>query len=273
MATRVVVAHPGQLRLIFRAKQKNDRVDAHKLAVLLYLDQVPPVHVPSAEVRGWRGLIEHRRRLVDRRTKAKNGLRATLRTAGVEPHRRGHWLWTQAGLSWLARVELPSLCEGIRRDALLDELAHFQQQIGRVTGELNRIAVRHPGVMLLQTIPGVGPRTAEAILAYINDPGRFRRMRTIGSYFGLVPCQDQSAARNRLGHITKNGPATARKLIIEAAWQSIRRSEQARTYFQRLLRGDPRRRKIAIVAVAHKLLRMMLAMLRSGETCRWARAA
>ena len=93
LATRVVVAHPGQLRLIFRSKTKNDRVDARKLATLLFLDQVPPVYVPSVDVRGWRGLIEHRRRLVERRTKAKNGLRAALRSAGIEPPKRGVWRW------------------------------------------------------------------------------------------------------------------------------------------------------------------------------------
>src|SRR5438552_17434234 len=66
-ADRVSVAHPGQLRLIFRAKKKNDRVDCTKLAKLLYLDEVPQVHVPDLDVRAWRGLINYRRRLVGRR--------------------------------------------------------------------------------------------------------------------------------------------------------------------------------------------------------------
>src|SRR5687767_15307156 len=67
MAHSVAVAHPGQLRLIFKSKNKHDRVDAARVAKLLYLDAVPQVHVPAAEVRAWRGLIEYRRRLVDRR--------------------------------------------------------------------------------------------------------------------------------------------------------------------------------------------------------------
>ena len=62
VADRVVVAHPGHLRLIFRSKQKNDRADAEKLAKLLFLDEVPPVYVPSCDVRSWRQLIEYRRR-------------------------------------------------------------------------------------------------------------------------------------------------------------------------------------------------------------------
>ena len=62
--SQVIVAHPGQLRLIFRSKKKNDRVDAKKLATLLFLDQVPQVHVPSVDVRSWRSTIEFRHRLV-----------------------------------------------------------------------------------------------------------------------------------------------------------------------------------------------------------------
>ena len=72
VAARVVVAHPGQLRLIFRSKQKNDRADAEKLAKLLFLDEVPAVYVPSREVRAWRQLVEYRRRLVAKRTRTKN---------------------------------------------------------------------------------------------------------------------------------------------------------------------------------------------------------
>ena len=83
IARRVQVAHPGHLRLIFRSKRKSDRVDAEKLAKLLYLDEVPPVYVPSVDVRGWRRLIEHRHGLVGDRTRLKNKIRALLRTHAI----------------------------------------------------------------------------------------------------------------------------------------------------------------------------------------------
>ena len=89
-----------------------------------------------------------------------------------------------------------------------------------------------------------------------------------GSYFGLVSCQDQSAGKNRLGHITRQGPATVRKLLTEASWQGIRRSPRIRAYFERIRPGSPERKKIALVATAHHLLRVMLAMLRTGEVWR-----
>ena len=113
VAARVVVAHPGHLRLIFRSKRKNDRVDAEKLAKLLWFDEVPTVHVPNEQVRAWRQLIEYRNALVAKRTRAKNSCRSLLRSVGVRaPARRS--LWTQAGQAWLAEVALPNMLYGLR---------------------------------------------------------------------------------------------------------------------------------------------------------------
>lgn len=90
----------------------------------------------------------------------------------------------------------------------------------------------------------------------------------MGAYFGLVPCQDASADVNRLGHITRQGPATVRKLLVEAAWQGIRHSATLRGYYLRIGQNKPTRRRIALVATAHHLLRVMHAMLKSGEVWR-----
>jgi transposase len=265
MAQNVVVAHPGQLRLIFRSKRKSDRVDAEKLAKLLYLDEVPTVYVPSVEVRGWRALIEHRQKLLAERVRAKNGLRALLRTHGVQSPQG---LWTKKGLRWIRAQEWPTRMDQLQRDLFLERLESLGEMIGRVEKILEEIADRQPGVRLLMDIPGVGIRTAEAVMAYVDDPHRFGKIKSVGSYFGLVPCQDQSAERNRLGHITRQGPATVRKLLTEATWQGIRRSPKIRAYFERVRQGNPERQRIALVATAHHLLRVMLAMLRTGELWR-----
>ena len=134
---------------------------------------------------------------------------------------------------------------------------------------MNAIAEGHAGVYLVRTIPGVGPRTAEAVVAYIDRANRFARNKQVGSYFGLVPSQDQTGNQNRLGHITREGPATVRKLLTEAAWQGIRRSSHIRASFERVQNGDEQRKKIALVATAHYLVRVMHSMLGSGETWRF----
>ena len=272
VARHVLVAHPGHLRLIFRAKKKNDRVDARKLAKLAFLDEVPHIHVPSIEVRSWRQFIEFRGRTVSKRTAVKNSLRTLLRSYGIDAPVR-HKLWCKAGLAWLATLTLPTEDALLQRDLLLEELNRLNEQIKRVEKRLADIAKEHPGVQLLQTIPGVGVRTAEAVVAYIDQPDRFQRSKFVGSYFGLVPCQDQSAGTNRLGHITRQGPATVRKLLVEAAWQGVRRSPRVKARFEQIKRNDPQRRKIALIATAHWLVKVMHSMLCTGEDWRELEAA
>jgi len=265
MTRRVVVAHPGQLRLIFRSKRKNDRADAEKLAKLLYLDVVPPIHVPSSDVRSWRRLIGHRQKLIGERARVKNSIRAMLRSQGVSAPRG---LWSRRGEAWLQAAELSTELDAVQRDVLLERLRAMTTMIDRVEQILNRVGRRHPGVELLKTIPGVGNRTAEAVVAWVDDPRRFHRVCRIGSYFGMVPSQDASGSVNRLGHITREGPSAVRGLLAEAAWQAIRRSERVRSFYERVRRGDGERRKIALVATAHYLLRVMLTMLQTGEVWR-----
>jgi transposase len=219
-------------------------------------------------------MIEHRQKIMQKRVATKNQLKGLLRGQALRPPaelklKGTKGLWTKKGLAWLAKAEFPTTFDGVRRDMLLEELAEDQTRLKRVEAELEKVADANPAVTLLRTIPGVGIRTAEAVAAYVDDPSRFAKLKSIGAYFGLVPCQDSSADKNRLGHITREGPATVRKLIVEAAWQSTRRCDEARAFFERLMGGDPGRRKIALVATAHWLLRVMLAMLRSGEACRF----
>ena len=265
LARRVVVAHPGHLRLIFRSKRKNDRVDAEKLAKLLFLDEVPPVHVPNQAVRSWRRMIRHRESLVRERVRVKNSIRALLKSQGLQAPKG---LWSKQGMSWLETVELATELDAIQRDVLVERVRSLTTMTLRVDTALDRMAARHPGVQLLKTIPGVGSRTAEAVVAWIDDPGRFSRIRSVGRYFGLVPKQDASASVNRLGHITREGPGTIRWLLTEAAWQAIRRSRRVRDFYERVRRGDPERTKIALVATAHYLLRVMVSMLQTGEVWR-----
>jgi transposase len=266
-AGSVQVAHPGELHTIFRSKKKHDRIDAAKIAKILYLDLVPRVHVPRTDIRQWRALIEFRRRLLGRRAALKVQLRALCRGLGLVDLPPGKKLFTHQGLAQLQALALPEV-SALQRDLLLEQLASLQDQQQRVEQELARIAQQHPQMQLLMSIPGVGLRTAEAYLAYVDDVRRFRKVSQVGAYFGMVPCEDSSADTRRLGHITKDGPATVRWLICEAAWQGVRRSPTIRAYHARIMKQDPDRRKIALVATGHYLLRVMAAMLRSGELWR-----
>jgi len=265
---RIVMAHPGHVRLIFRSKQKNDRMDAKKLAKLLYLDEVPAAYIPSVENRHWRELIEFRQALVSRVVRCKNTLRALLRRGGVAAPREFS-LWTIRGLAWLESLDLDEASD-FQRIIQVDELKMQMRHLSIITGKLDEMGKRNPGVSLLRTIPGIGPRIAEAVVAYVADPHRFGKTNSIGAYFGLIPSQNASAGKNRLGHITKQGPAAVRKLLCEGAWQVIRRCPDMSHKFEKVCHGRKDRRKIALVATARHLSCVMVSMLKSGEVYRGA---
>jgi transposase len=261
LAAHVAVAHPGKLRLIYRSKQKNDRVDAQKLAKLLLLDMVPPVHVPHIDIRAWRSLIVLRQRVLAQVVRCKNQIRGVLRENDIAGAK---WLWSKKQLTWLESLELHPVAK-LRLELAVEEFKALKMKIKRLEGELQKYADRHPGVKLLMTIPGVGIRTAETFVAWVDDITRFRNNRQIGSYFGLVPCQDASADRNRLGHITKDGPPVMRKLICEATWTTIKKDETFKVFFDQVMGGKPERKKISLVATMHRMIKVMSAMLRSGQ--------
>jgi len=265
LAQQVKVAHAGGLTWIYRSKRKHDRIDARKLAKLLFLDEVPSVHVPPKEVRLWRQAVEFRQKVLRSRVAAKNQARALLRERGVESPRN---LFSGKGLAWLKDLKLEDLGDALRRDLIVEQIEESDEKIKRVVKHLDSLSNNHAGVALLRTIPGIGPRTAEALAAYVDDAKRFSNLRNVGAYFGLVPCQDSSADKNRLGHITRDGPPTMRKLLCEAAWTAVRESPTVRAYYERVMRQDPDRKKIAIVATAHYLVRVAVSMLKTGECWR-----
>lgn len=260
VASRVVAAHPGKLKY---SKRKNDRADAEMLAELLLVNRLPAVHVPSAAVRAWRETITFRGKLVQKRTRAKNEMRALLRTIGARvPSRPG--LWTQAGMTWLKGFEFTQPMHALQRDLLVEEIEMLNRQIELTEKKLDQFGRECPEVAQLRSVPGVGLRTSEAMVAFVDDPHRFGRAKSVGSYFGLVPSQDQSGSKNRLGRITKDGSAVVRQLLTEAAWQGIRHSPTIRAFYVRVMRNDPGRKRIALTATAHYLARVMWSMLRNG---------
>lgn len=266
VARRVVMAHPAGLALIWKSKRKNDRVDAHKLAKLLYLDELPRAHVPSAAVRQWRRLIELRRSLVRRRAALKNQVHALLRTSGIAAAAPMS-LFSHKGTIWLLQQPLDE-ASSLERAVLIEQMNGVHQQLKTVDKALAQLSRQDPRVTLLMTIPGVGRRTAETFVAYVDRIDRFGRSGQVGAYFGLVPCEDSSAGKERLGHITKQGPPAMRQLLVEAAWMSIRTSPTLRRRFEQMCHDDADRRKIAIVALARHLSQVMGAMLRDNRPWR-----
>jgi transposase len=134
-----------------------------------------------------------------------------------------------------------------------------------VTKKLDAIGKNDPRVIRIQTIPGVGPRTAEIIVACIDDPHRFKNGRQVSAYFGLVPRKFQSGEMDRNGRITKRGNPLARAILTECAWASLRYNSWAKAIFERISGKQKTRRKKAAIALARKIAVIAWAMLRDGK--------
>jgi transposase len=134
-----------------------------------------------------------------------------------------------------------------------------------VDDQLEKVAKQDEQVQLLQTIPGVGRRTAEVIVAALDNPHRFQNARQVSAYAGLVPDQRQSGQTNRLGRITCRGSRILRSAFVEVAWVMLRYNPWAESVYQRICGGQKTRKKIAIIAVARKLLVRCWAMLRHKQ--------
>lgn len=268
-ADTITVANPSKMTWIYRTSKKNDRIDARKMAVLLSIGEVPAVYMPSKEVRQWRETILHRKKIVCKIVQVKNRIRGTLKSQGYsKPADKGGW-WKKSNLLWMRNICQQSIgvCDlwYMHICNLLDEFELLESQLKRVTLYLDGYLAKNAGGNLLMTIPGVGPRTAEAILAYTDDMHRFGNYKQYCSYFGLTPKLDESGLCRRLGHISKRGPSVVRWVICESSWVAVRKSEGLKAFYERVKCGQDGRKKIAIVAVARKLLSIMRAMLLTGE--------
>jgi len=228
-------------------KQKTDRQDAQLILRLLLEDRFPRIWVPSGENRDLRQLLWHRHRMVQARTRIMNQLQAVALNEGLRCKKR---LWRDAGREQLESFALAPWASRRRRD-LLELLDRLTPTIAELTQAIEQEVEKCPEAQRLQTHPGVGALTALAFVLIIGRADRFQCGKQIASYLGLVPLEESSGQRRRLGHITKQGNSLLRFLLVEAAQVTVRSDPEWRSkYFHLAMR---RGRKIAKVAMARRL--------------------
>src|SRR5579864_2383308 len=240
-------------------KQKTDRQDAQLILKLMLKDDFPRIWVPSWENRDLRQLFWHRHRMVQARTRLMNQLQAVAINEGLRCKKR---LWRAKGRKKLKSFRLAPWASRRRRD-LLELLDRLNPTIAELSQAVEREAENTPEAQRLKTHPGVGALTALAFVLIIGDPKRFQCGKQVASYLGLVPLEDSSGNRRRLGHITKQGSSMMRFLLVEAAQVTVRSlPEWRRQYFHLMMR---RGRKTAKVAMARRLAIRLYWMWREGR--------
>jgi transposase len=241
-------------------KQKTDRRDAAHILQMLMENRFPQIWVPSLEVRDVRQLLVHRHKQVQARTRTKNQLQAMALGQGVQKKRK---LWSQAGRAELEQLPLlPYAAE--RRKRLLAALDGLEAELVELDRRVAEEARQRPEAVRLMTHPGVGPVTALAMVLTLGPAERFASGKQVGSYFGLIPSEDSSGGKQRLGKISKQGSSFLRFLLVEAGQTAARLDPQLKRFYRRL--AARKNRSVAKVAVARKLATRLYLMLREHWT-------
>src|SRR2546423_14738684 len=201
-----------------RKQQLTDKRDAQHLLDLLVEKRFPRIWVPSVEERDLRQLLKHRHTLVQMRTRVKNQLQHIALNQGWQ---KKHQLWTKAGQQLLKNLELDPWTKR-RRDDLLKIVEQMNTHIVELNQAVESAARQCPKAELLMSHPGVGPILALATVLTLGDVDRFPRSKHVASYVGLIPREDSSGERRRLGAISKQGNRFMGILLVQAGMREGR---------------------------------------------------
>ncbi len=253
------IGDAAQIRASYVRKQKTDKRDAAHILKLLLEGRFPHLWAPDREQRDLRQLVLHRHKLVLIRSRVKNELQHLSLNKGMQ---RKRTLWSQAGQQLLRELPLKKWA-ACRREDLLGLLTMLDEQIGKLDRAVQQAAEENPHSKLLMTQPGVGPNTALAFVLTLGDVGRFPRGKQVASYLGLIPREESSGGRQKLGAITKQGNRMLRSLLVEAAQNAVRYDPQFRREY--LHRCHQKPKAVAKVAAARKLAVRLYWMLRTQK--------
>jgi transposase len=263
LADRVVLAHPKKLRVIAESTRKTDKLDAQVLAEFLLLDMVPEAYRPTSRLREHRALVRQRHYIQKRITSVKNRLRHLLSHYNADVK----YLFSEKGQAYLNELALSAADRFVVRQ-LQAGWHHLRGQLAEIQAELRKFAKKAPQAerearQVLETIPCVGPVTIEVVLSELGDIRRFRSQKQATAYAGLAPGIRESGNRTKHLGISKEGSGLLRWVLIQAAWRLVGKTRRWGLAYERLKARTGAKK--AIVAIARRLLGVMVAMLTSGR--------
>lgn len=251
---------------IWRSNKKSDRRDVDALMTRLQLTgELPKSYRATRAQRELRCITRRLEELRKDRRNTLNRIHALIDAQGM-PAKKETFLvpeWRER-----AREDLPPdvwlvIDSQLRQLELLYTLsAELEKRSAELTNERD-------DARRLRQIPGIGPIIAATIIAETADIGRFQSARAFAAYTGLVPRVKSSAGKAKHGHITRSGPSGLRWALGHAIFASIRSTKPSAPtsyYRKKSKKGKPK--KVAMVAAAHKLARIVYVMLSRGEDFR-----
>ena len=265
-----VIIHATEVRRRkARPKQKDDMRDAreicHGVQKGIY-EQI--VRVPAAKYRKLRETLSARRHFINARSDEIRVAKHGLRRAGL----RGMCKTLTSKKTWEKLIE--KLIDAEEEEIANRVRCHFavwkinQDQVLQLDQEIDQLLEENPEMMeaieILKSAPGVGKIVALTVVAVLADVHRFQNAKQASCYSGLITETDHSADKKKFGHITKEGSPELRTMLVEAAHHAAKPHHPLNPFFRKI--RAKKGYKVAIVAAAHRLCRILYAMLRDLTT-------
>ncbi len=266
---RVLVANPRKTRAIWKNDRKDDRKDARMLAKLARADEslLHPIQHSTEEHQKDLLQIKLRDNLVRQRVDVISSVRFTLKSLGVQTRSPNTNCFAKYARKRLGE-EHPDLLALV--EPSLRVIDAFTEQIRALDKAIEAMAAdQYPETEFLTQITGVGTITSLTFVLTIGDPTRFRRVRDVAAYLGMVPRRDQSGDSDPALRITKAGDKYLRCLLVSAAQYILGPfgpdCRLRRSGLKLAERGGPQAKKKAVIAVARKLAVLMLVLWRGEQ--------
>jgi transposase len=239
---------------------KNDWIDAEVMALAVERGGIPLAHLLSPHRQELRRQLNIRRALVETRAQYAMTIRGLAREQGCALR---SWDTEQ----FVANVRKAKLSDAVRAtvEPLVAMLEPLEVQLAAVEQRLVDLCATEPVVAQLMTVPGVGPVVAACFVSVIDEARRFRTAHQVESYLGLVPSEDTTGGKRRLGTITKQSNSYMRAVLVQAAWALLRkpgRSDPLQRWA--LAIAERRGKRIAVIALARRLAGVLWAIWRDG---------
>lgn len=265
---KCMVVHPADVPTKDKERRnRNDTVDARKLAHNLRNGELVPLYVPTRSSQEERSLVRTRMQMVKKQTRCKNQIKALLSQYGyMVPHELANSHWSRRFMGWLEGLSFRSESGKQAFQTLLDDLKHLQQSITQLTQQIHTLAGQEPyrrQVAYLKSIPGISTLTSMVLLTEIVDINRFKSLNHLASYVGLVPGEDSSGEQEKVTGISRRRNAHLRVMLIECSWIAVRKDPALLMSFNQLIKRMPKNR--AIIRIARKLLNRIRYVLKNQE--------
>ena len=272
-----VLAPTKMEKSVEQRKHKTDDRDADDVVEklrghVLAGNRLPTVWVPNREMRDDRELIRARVELVEKQSRLKTQIQMLVKRHGLEKPSGCGAGWTMRYRQWLEGLTESDVWgggAGAALKSLLRQLSFLENEIQRMEQPIQQLAQqpRHkPIIDELTREHGVGLMTAMVYRTEIGSAGRFRRGRHVGKFVGLTPTSHESGQQqDRKGHISRQGPPRLRKMLCQASWVHVQHDPLAKRFYQQLVLRNPKKKKVAIVAVMRRLAVRLWHRMRQAE--------